>query len=90
MIETIEQAAVRAMTDAGFASATATLETVGQHRHNLHRQLTVRALCPCGEPSGFGMGWGDGFDPPPDAIHGWLKTSALRHIEKDRAEGRWG
>jgi hypothetical protein len=90
MIETIGQAASRALTEAGFVDVGVRVEQRGQGSlYGSYVDLSVSGMCPCGVQSRFGLRWYPGRPPTPEAIHAKLKPCAIKHIEKDRAEGRW-
>lgn len=84
-LDRCKAAAVQGMQEAGFVNVSA------EHRAHVSDSvaITVQGDCPCGlGTSRMGLvltpvnAW-------PDRVHALVYKSALKHIEEDRAEGRW-
>lgn len=90
-MEEILAAAKRAAIDAGYVNP----ETSHQTRRDGEIAVALRADCPCGlGTSSFAVAFRKGtqFDRPDvmaDTAYRLFYQACLKHIEHDKAEGRW-
>ena len=86
----LKEAACRAMLDAGFVSPEAFAGDRTVYGHVERVELVVSGLCPCGlGQSRMALTWLPGHMPRPEHIYEKIKASGLKHIDEDRAAGRW-
>jgi hypothetical protein len=76
----------RGLLDAGFARVEVMWE---EPIRGSVRICCARAFCPCGEPSTFAYAFNRLHDRDPEGMYHRAYYAGKKHIEKDKAEGRW-
>lgn len=89
MLPRLAEAVERGLLRAGFASVEVRIENM---KYDLHPCIAIvaRATCPCGELSSFGVRYAnESMLPPVGYMEEHIHAMGVRHIEQDKAEGRW-
>lgn len=83
----LRDAVASALTEAGFVNVRARVE---EHIPDVSDSVSVEGDCPCGRGrSQFSYAYPKSRPPPALALRALVLEQAQKHIDQDKAEGRW-